>query len=214
MFSELNDIVFDFGGVLIDLYREHCVEAFHRIGYPQAEQMIGIYCPSETFMKVERGEMTGHELVEFIRRDSCNPSISYEQVREAYIAFLGTIPVKKLRAIRALREAGYRTWGLSNINEFVMPYIREKLFTADGLRMEDYFHGAFLSYEVKLLKPEKEIFELMVKQTGMVPEKSLFIDDSEKNIAAARELGFQVYLAAPEEDFTPMLEEIIRCRKQ
>lgn len=214
MFSILDDIVFDFGGVLVDLYRERCVEAFHRIGYPQAEQMIGIYCPSETFMKVERGEMTGAELVDFIRQDSGNETITYEGVQGAYVAFLGEIPVKKLRAIRKLREAGLRTWGLSNINEFVMPHLREKLFRADGLTMEDYFEKAFLSYELKLLKPERAIFEEMIRQTGMVPEKTLFIDDSEKNIATARELGFQVYLAAPEEDFTPMLEEIVRCRKQ
>lgn len=213
MFKAIDTVVFDFGGVLIDLYREKCVEAFRAIGYPQAEEMISLYGPSDILQKLEAGEITGEELVALIREDSGNNSITYEQVQGAYIAFLGTIPVVKLRAIRALREAGFKVCGLSNINEFVMPYVRERLFTADGLKMEDYIEEPYLSYEMGLLKPGAEIFRVMIERSGMTPERTLFIDDSEKNIETARELGFQVYHAGPEEDFTPLLYELIACRK-
>lgn len=213
MFKAINTVVFDFGGVLIDLYREKCVEAFRAIGYPQAEEMISLYGPSDILQKLEAGEITGEELVALIREDSGNDSITYEQVQGAYIAFLGTIPVVKLRAMRALREAGFKVCGLSNINEFVMPYVRERLFTADGLKMEDYIEEPYLSYEMGLLKPGAEIFRVMIERSGMTPERTLFIDDSEKNIQTARELGFQVYHAGPEEDFTPLLYELIACRK-
>ncbi len=131
------------------------------------------------------------------------------QIRKAYLAFIGTIPVAKLRAIRALREAGKRTFALSNTNEIVMPHIRERLFTADGLRMEDYFEKAYLSYEMKLLKPDPAIFRAMTADAGMEPERTLFIDDGPRNVETARELGFQVYKPEPEEDFTPMLRELI-----
>lgn len=213
MFKAIDTVVFDFGGVLIDLYREKCVEAFRAIGYPQAEEMISLYGPSDILQKLEAGEITGEELVALIREDSGNDSITYEQVQGAYIAFLGTIPVVKLRAIRALREAGFKVCGLSNINEFVMPYVRERLFTADGLKMEEYIEEPYLSYEMGLLKPGAEIFRVMIERSGMTPERTLFIDDSEKNIQTARELGFQVYHAGPEEDFTPLLYELIACRK-
>lgn len=213
MFKAIDTVVFDFGGVLIDLYREKCVEAFRAIGYPQAEEMISLYGPSDILQKLEAGEITGEELVALIREDSGNDSITYEQVQGAYIAFLGTIPVVKLRAIRALREAGFKVCGLSNINEFVMPYVRERLFTADGLKMEDYIEEPYLSYEMGLLKPGAEIFRVMIERSGMTPERTLFIDDSAKNIHTARELGFQVYHAGPEEDFTPLLYELIACRK-
>ncbi len=213
MFKAIDTVVFDFGGVLIDLYREKCVEAFRAIGYPQAEEMISLYGPSDILQKFEAGEITGEELVALIREDSGNDSITYEQVQGAYIAFLGTIPVVKLRAIRALREAGFKVCGLSNINEFVMPYVRERLFTADGMKMEDYIEEPYLSYEMGLLKPGAEIFRVMIERSGMTPERTLFIDDSAKNIQTARELGFQVYHAGPEEDFTPLLYELIACRK-
>lgn len=213
IFENLENIVFDFGGVLIDLNRDHCIEAFHKIGYAKAENMIGIYCPSAEFMAVEEGKMTGAELVEFIRQDAGNPSITYEQVQGAYTAFLEGLPANKLRAIKALRDAGYTTYGLSNINEFVMPYLRSTLFAADGLTMEDYFEYAYLSFEVKALKPNPVFFERMIAHSGMDPHKTLFIDDSEKNIEAARQLGFQVYLAQAREDFTPMLHRLVDLKR-
>lgn len=214
MFKAIDTVVFDFGGVLIDLYRDKCIEAFRAIGYPQAEEMISLYGPSDILQKLEAGEITGHELVELIRQDSGNTTITYEQVQGAYLAFLGRIPVVKLRAIRALREAGFKVCGLSNINEFVMPFVRERLFTADGLRMEDYIEEPYLSYEMGLLKPDAAIFHRMIERSGLKPEHTLFIDDSAKNIQTARELGFQVYHAAPEEDFTPLLYELIRSRNK
>lgn len=211
-FHDIQNVVFDFGGVLIDLNRNTCIQAFHQIGYPKAEEMIGIYCPSDTFMALEEGKMTGEELVDFIRQDSGNPEITYEQVQGAYVAFLEAMPVFKLRAIKALRNAGFKTYGLSNINEFVIPYMRDTLFTADGLTMNDYFEYAYLSFEVKALKPDPLFFHRMIAHSGMNPAQTLFIDDSEKNIEAARKLGFQVYLAGPKEDFTPMLYQLIAKR--
>ena len=208
-FEHVENVVFDFGGVLIDLNRTPCIEAFHRIGYPKAEEMIGIYCPSDEVMALEEGRITCEELVQFIQQDANNPAITFEQVQASYMAFLEGLPVFKLRAIKALRDAGFRTYGLSNINEFVMPYVRETLFAADGLRMEDYFEHAYLSFEVKALKPNPVFFQRMIEHSGMVPARTLFIDDSPKNIEAARSLGFQVYLAQPKEDFTPMLYQLI-----
>ena len=214
MFCELENIVFDFGGVLIDLNRDRYIDSFRRIGYPQADEMISLYGPSGGFRMVETGEWSKEQLVEYIRQDSGHPEITLEQVRDAYVDFLGTIPVKKLRGIEALRRAGYRTYGLSNINDFVMPHVRERLFTADGRSINDYFDYTYLSFEMGLVKPDAAIFEQMIAHSGMNPERTLFIDDSAKNIAAARELGFQVYLAAPEEDFSPLIEMIIASKQR
>jgi len=208
MFEKIDNIVFDFGGVLIDLYRDRCIEAFRRIGYPQAERMLDLYHPAALFNLLESGLVSAAEVCEHIRRDSGLP-IPDRAIHDAYLAFIGPIPVSKLRAVRALREAGKKTYALSNTNEIVMPYIRETLFTADGLTLEDYFLKTYLSFEMKLLKPDPAIFRTMAADAGMIPERTLFIDDSPRNVETARELGFAVYKPEPEEDFTPMLYDLI-----
>ncbi len=208
MFKQIDNIVFDFGGVLIDLYRDRCIEAFRRIGYPQAERMLDLYHPSDLFNSLESGLVSAAEVCEHIRREA-GLYIPDRAIHDAYLAFIGQIPISKLRAIRALREAGKRTYALSNTNEIVMPYIRDRLFTADGLSLEEYFLKAYLSFEMKLLKPDPAIFRAMAKDANMIPERTLFIDDSPRNVEAARKLGFAVYKPEPEEDFTPMLYDLL-----
>ena len=113
------------------------------------------------------------------------------------------------RQIDALRERGIRTCVLSNNNPASMKYIR-RMFTADGKTMEEYFDAVYLSYELHELKPSEAIFRKMIAAGGMRPEETLFIDDGQKNVEAARELGFSVYMPAPGEDFGHILENLNR----
>ena len=68
----------------------------------------------------------------------------------------------------------------------------------------------YLSYELHELKPSEAIFRKMIAASGMRPEETLFIDDGQKNVDAARELGFSVYMPAPGEDFGHILENLNR----
>lgn len=83
----------------------------------------------------------------------------------------------------AWRERGIRTYVLSNNNPSSMRFIRA-MFTADGKRMEDYFDGIYLSYEMRELKPSEAIFRKMIADSGMLPERTLYIDDGQKNVDA------------------------------
>lgn len=207
MFDRIENVVFDFGGVLVDLHYDRCLAVFRRLGYPQAERLFDLDRPAAIADDLGCGRISTHELCDYIRRDSGLP-IGDEEVRKGYLALIGTIPVEKLRAIRALQKAGKRTFALSNTDEIVMPYIREQLFTIDGLQMEDYFEKAYLSFEMNLQKPDPEIFRTMAADAGMIPERTLFIDDNLRNVESARELGFQVFWAEPGADFLPLLHEL------
>ena len=90
-----------------------------------------------------------------------------------------------------------------------MRFIRA-MFTADGKRMEDYFDGIYLSYEMRELKPSEAIFRKMIADSGMLPERTLYIDDGQKNVDAAQALGFAVYKPAPGEDFGHLLDSVGR----
>ena len=198
--SSIRNVIFDLGGVLVDLDIECCRSAFRALGMPEVAQIIDASHPAEMLGQLERGDIPVHEACEAMRRLSGRPEITDEQIAAAYGAFIVDVPVAKLRMIDDLRRQGIRTYVLSNNNPMPMQVIR-RMFAADGHPMEHYFDRIYLSYELRELKPSAAIFDKMIADSGMRPEESLFIDDSERNLATARELGFGVYCPAPGEEF-------------
>lgn len=209
MLEGIKNIVFDIGGVLIDLDKQKCSNAFKQIGFEDIDNYLDYYCPVALFNDLERGKITVNEACNQIRT-IMHREVTNEQIRHAYTQFLDGAPVERLRAIKALRDNGINTYALSNISDLLYPYIRDVLFRQDGLTERDYFVKAYLSYEMHALKPDREIFEMMIADSGMLPEQTLYIDDSPRNIDTARELGFNVYMPAPREDFTHIFDEILK----
>ena len=207
--STLKNVVFDLGGVLVDLDINRCIAAFRSLGMDAVAELIHPYYPAEMIGRLEHGEITFHEACEEMRRLAKTPAVTDEQIAWAYGEFLVRIPVEKLRQIDDLRNRGFRTYVLSNNNPASMEYV-SRMFTADGKTMEEYFDGIYLSYQLHELKPSEAIFRKMVADSGMVPQQTLFIDDGQRNVDAAQALGFAVYMPAPEENFGHILENLNR----
>ena len=201
--TEIKHVFFDLGGVLVDLDGERCVQAFRALGMPRVAELINPCYPAEMIGRLEKGEIGFGEACEQMRRLDGRPDVEDGQIAAAYAAFLTDVPVVKLRFIEALRRRGVRTYVLSNNNPVSMEVIR-RMFRADGHAMSYYFARIYLSYELGELKPSPAIFRRVLADSGADPAQSLFIDDGRKNVDAARELGFQVYMPAPNEDFTPL----------
>ncbi len=206
MLKDIKNIIFDIGGVLMDLDKGLCIKSFEEIGFPQAAKLIDLYHPAEFFNKLERGEITAQECCDIIRDLAGNPQITNEQIQQAYSSFLVGIPVAKLRLIKSLRDRGYKIYALSNINEILISRVLE-CFEADGLTSSDYFDHMYLSHEMKMLKPDREIYDALIAHSGVVPSQTLFLDDSLNNVNAGREVGFEVYMPQPHEDFSFLFEE-------
>ena len=202
-------MVFDLGGVLVDLDAERCIAAFRHLGMPQIAELINPYHPAAMIGQMEHGEITFHEACERMRAVSGRQDVSDEEIADAYGQFLVGVKPAKVRLIETLRQHGLKTYVLSNNNPSSMRFIRA-MFTADGKRMEDYFDGIYLSYEMRELKPSKAIFRKMIADSGMLPERTLYIDDGQKNVDAAQALGFAVYKPAPGEDFGHLLDSVGR----
>lgn len=206
MDSVLRNVIFDLGGVLVDLDLAGCQRAFRELGMPQIARIIDACHPAAMIGDLERGAVSFHAACDEMRRISERPDIGDDRIAAAYGAFLAGVPVARMRMIEELRRRGVRTYVLSNNNPISMEFIR-RMFTADGRTMDDYFDGIYLSYEMQCLKPSERIFRKMIDDSGIIPAESLFIDDSERNLAAARALGFGVYCPAPGEDFSHLFGE-------
>lgn len=128
-------------------------------------------------------------------------AITDQQIDEAFNRFLVGIPEQKLTLLRQLHKS-YRLFMLSNTNPIMFESRIPELFRIQGINIPDYFDKLYLSYQLGVTKPSPKIFEKIIADSGILPQETLFLDDSQKNIDAARKFGFQTYLVAPREDFS------------
>lgn len=197
--KSIKNIVFDLGGVLIDLDREACIDKFRELGFPQADKLLTNYRQKGIFKGIEMGTVSSRELYNYISAE-VGHQIEPERIDEALQAFLVDLPLYKMDMLLELRKK-YRVFMLSNTNPILMKRVRNVYFTRQGLKINDYFERLFLSYEMGMLKPDAGIFKAVLYEAGIKANETLFIDDSATNIDAALALGFRTYMPAPEEDF-------------
>lgn len=204
----IRNLLFDLGGVVVDICRQHCVDAFDRLGLPDADSYFGEYAQTGIFMAIEDGSATVGEFHEALRRAFPDPSsISDEDIDSAFQKFIIGIPERRLRALVELRKR-YRIYLLSNTNPIMWKgVLADEFAKLTPMRREDYFDGMVTSFEAKSAKPDAEIFRYTARTLGIRPEETLFFDDSQANVDAARALGFNAVLVRPGEDFADVLAD-------
>ena len=191
MNKNIKNVVFDLGGVLIDLDFKNGTNGLQKAGFTNAKEQLLAFERESIFQKFELGEMTDNEFRNAIRKNSI-VTLTDTEIDNLWNQILLEIPRKKLELILDLRGK-YRVYLLSNTNPIHWNYIRNNAFNYRGFRVNDYFEKTFLSFEMHLAKPDKAIFEKMLQDANLLPEETLFIDDMEVNCKAAEELGIQAY---------------------
>lgn len=200
----LKNIIFDFGGIIVDLDKQAAVDAFAALGCRVADS-IGTYAQKGVFAALETGQMPEAEFFAFVRRQAGH-DIPEADIRRAWNSMLVAIPSRRLEVIRALRPR-YRTFMLSNTNALHWDYVREGLPVPGDIRLEDCFERMFLSFRMHLAKPDAGIFLRALSEAGLCPGETLFIDDSEENCRAAETLGMQVFHSRRTDDWVDFLRK-------
>lgn len=191
MNKKIKNVVFDMGGILIDIDRMSCVQSFQKLGFKEIENYIGDFKQTAVFLDLEEGKVTENEFYLFIKNNFL-PSRSENEIKNAWLSFLSEISDYKLNKLIHLKQ-NVRTYLLSNTNPIHFGWVKGSFFEKNGKQITDFFDEIFLSYELKISKPNKEIFDFMIKKAEINPQETLFIDDGENNIKTASELGFICY---------------------
>lgn len=202
----IRNLLFDLGGVIIDIRRERCVEAFEALGLKNADSYFGAYSQSGIFFGLEDGSVSVDEFHRYLR-ERLPEGVSDYQIDTAFQRFIIGIPQHRLEELRRLRCKGYGIYLLSNTNPIMWRGVIATEFAKEGLRREDYFDGMITSFEARSCKPDAEIFRRTAEDLGIKPEETLFFDDSQANVDAARALGFHAELVPPGTEFTAVLEK-------
>lgn len=204
MMKDIKTVIFDLGGVLMDLNKQRCIDAFVRLGFTDIEEYLGEYEQKGMFMELEDGTISADEFHDKIRNHIGKP-VTDQQIDDAFNLFLVGIPDYKLTMLLQLRKK-YRVFMLSNTNPVMFEGRIPEVFRTQGLDISDYFDKFYLSYQLGATKPNPVVFEKIISDAGIQPNETLFLDDSRRNTDAAEALGFRTYLTAPREDFSSIFE--------
>ena len=191
MDKKIKNIVFDLGGVLVDLDFKAAINGLQQAGFVNVKEQLQSFDREGIFQKFELGEMTAEEFRTAIRENS-TVTLTDEEIDALWNAMLLEIPREKLELILDLRGK-YMVYLLSNTNPIHWDYVCKNAFNYRGFRVNDYFEETFLSYEMHLAKPDKAIYEKVLQDANLLAEETLFIDDSEANCKAAEEVGIHAH---------------------
>lgn len=201
----IKNLLFDLGGVIMDIRRLNCVASFERLGMKDADSFLGEYSQKGPFLQLEEGLINEAQFRDAVR-EYIDGEVTDEQIDKAFCDFLVGIPAYRLEQLRQLKKQ-YGIYMLSNTNPIMWHSRIAEEFRQEGMEREDYFDGIVTSFEIRSIKPDAKIFHMVVEKLGLNPEETLFLDDSQKNLDAAAALGFHTLLVTPGSEFFELLNE-------
>lgn len=216
----LTDVIFDLGGVLLDLDMQGIGDACQRLGInpklffvkSDADNTSTVcqgISASRAITYYQVGKMTSDEFLSLVL-SHCAENITREMVTDAWNACIGQIPKQRLDMILDLRRRGIHTHLLSNTNDLHWKEIKRLYFSTEGYTCSDLFDNIFLSQEMHLAKPDPEIYHVAIRQIGRPAEQCLFIDDTLINVEAARREGLQgAWLDLSKETICELIHRVV-----
>ncbi|MDR0560309.1 MAG: HAD family phosphatase [Prevotellaceae bacterium] len=196
----IKNIIFDFGGVIVDIDRDAAVRQFKAAGIADIETYIDPYRQKGIFKDFEDGSVSREQFYEKLALIAGVP-VDPEEIDRGWLDFLKKpVSQKKLDYISELRK-NRKTMLLSNTNPIIMEWANSPQFSPSGKPLESYFDIMFLSYKMRCMKPDSRIYSQLVAAANINPEETLFIDDSRANIEAGAACGFRTLLFENDSDF-------------
>ena len=202
-YNNISTLIFDLGGVIVDLDLPKCIQKFKDLGLENIEQYLSNFGQKDFFMQFEKGQIGIPAFRNEIRK-LAGIELTDAQIDEAWCSFLTQIPVEKLHLLSELKKK-YRLLMLSNTNPLHIQTAVAAEFSKTGKTMQDFFDKCYLSYEMGMVKPDVEIFEALLADAQVKAEECLFLDDGKKNIDTAAALGIQTYWVKPNENLNYLL---------
>ncbi|WP_422348233.1 HAD family hydrolase [Flagellimonas sp.] len=199
----IKNIILDFGDIFIDLDKPATARAMAKYGYkeltPDLENLFNSY---------EKGEMDSPSFLKHVA--SHFPTAPEDYVINAWNSILKDFPDSRLDFVENLaKQNQYRLFLLSNTNDLHIEFVRERLGKEKFDRFEAAFEVFYLSYEMGMRKPDAEIFEFVLQANNLIPEETLFVDDTKENTDTAASLGIQVWnLQVGSEDITQLKQHL------
>lgn len=187
-------ILFDLGGVILNIDYGAPSRAFAALGIENFEQKFAKAAQNQLFDDLECGQITEPQFYDQMRRHSQLP-LTNDQIMQAWNSILLDLPTDRLALLLELRKT-HQLLLLSNTNSIHITAVYQYLATDLGINngLQNYFDATYFSHTIGLRKPHKPVFEYVLAQHGLLPHEVLYIDDSPQHIATAQAMGIHSVL--------------------
>lgn len=201
-------IVFDMGGIIVRLDLGRCIASFKELaGFEDIEEYLDRFHQKGFISDLEEGKTQPEDFYRECLKHS-RPGTTVETVHHCFCSLLDGLEEDSLDLIRSLRGR-YDLYVLSNNNPISRGYFRD-MMKLEGLDTDKVFKKEFYSYELKMLKPSREIFEHVIREVGVDPAEILFIDDARDNIEAAAALDIKTLWLRPGMDIAKEVGKVLQ----
>tara|TARA_E500000331_G_C17192312_1_gene685484 strand:+ start:695 stop:1312 length:618 start_codon:yes stop_codon:yes gene_type:complete len=195
-------LLFDLGGVIVNLDYHKTINAFEALGVTNAEILYNQFSQTEIFNDFETGCLSGKEFINLMKHQISTHS-SESEIKKAWNAMILGFEEAKLEQIKRYSEK-IPCYLLSNTNEIHLAYIQSLLGKMPFKNLELLFNKCYYSHIIGKRKPHKETFEWVLNDMGYTPEDVLFIEDSPQHIEGAKTINLNTLYFTKERN----LEEI------
>ncbi len=200
-------IIFDMGGVIIDLNIERCSNTFkERAGMYKIDEFLDPCHPRGIFFDMESGNTSVEEFYGQALGYS-RPGTTREDILQSFGSLFDGIDADKPALLNELKEK-YPLYILSNNNPVALA-TSGPLMASCGIPLETTFVDCFWSFQFKMMKPDVRFFKAVAERIGLAPEELLFIDDSPRNAAAAAEAGWKSIYYIPHTDLRKAIFDVL-----
>lgn len=197
----IKTIIFDLGGVVLTIDQTEALRRFTALGLTDAATWLDPYTQKGIFGDLESGKITAEdfrrELSLLVGRE-----VTIEECNYAWQGYAKELPQRNLDTLLRLRQDGYRVILLSNTNPCMMAWAMSADFDGHGHPINHYFDACYLSYQMKVMKPDEQFFRRVLMSEKAFPHECLFVDDGPRNVAAASQIGINTFCPKNGEDWT------------
>ena len=192
MSAKIKNIIFDLGGVILDIDENIVYKELEKLGINVSE-----LAHSKEFIELISKFDTGIYTAPTFRKKA-KALLGLEKMTDQkfdsiWNAMLLDIPRERIEAIEQVKKH-YKIFLMSNTNEIHYDlYVRDLQLRFGYKEFDALFDKSYFSFDIHLEKPDPRFFEMILDHEGLVPEETLFIDDTETNIKVAKKLGIRTY---------------------
>lgn len=203
--STIKNILFDFGGIILDIHHQKVEKAFADLGIVDFESLFNKANQSHIFQDFEKGTLDPSAFRDQLR-NLTGLSVDDELFDGTWNKILGEYPTHRIALLKEL-AGNYRLFILSNTNAIHFQYFQNRFQSEYGFNFNSLFEKTYWSYQLGMRKPDPDPFLYILEKNGLLASETFFIDDSIQNIETAFELGFPSYWLNSDEDVTDLFKK-------